>query len=370
MSAEATAPVPAPTPTSRLREAGSSGGSAAGDGAGVSAREPATPDRAGAAVDLMSHGTSALPERLWPTLRALFVGAVLLLVLGPFALVLAISFGENIQGADWDWGATLSAYELFFVGINWPEEVSLIYLQKLFYSLYYAVLAAIIAVALAFPFTYLMTRQSRRMQTVWLVFLLSMLSLSEVFIVMGWDILLSNRSGLPMVFRETGLTDWLKEVGWFGTLRDWGLATPRNVRFKPSGFATTLALTHLVWPFAVILLYPALSRIDNAMLEAARTMGAGPWTVVRTVVLPAIRLPLIGAVLLLFVYLLGAYVTITVFAAPPEQTLTVSIYQAVRGATLNAPFGAAQAVVLLVTAALFLGAAQWLSRMAERRGAA
>ncbi|MEM6679246.1 MAG: hypothetical protein AAF675_15390 [Pseudomonadota bacterium] len=306
-------------------------------------------------------------ERVWRGVRIAFVVAVLTLVLGPFALVLAISFGENIQGADWRWAASISAYELFFVGINFPEEISLIYLQKLFYSLYYAVVASIVAVALAFPFTYLMTRQSRRAQTLWLVFLLSMLSLSEVFIVMGWDILLSNRSGLPMVFRETGLTDLLKDIGWFQTLRDWGLATPRNVRFKPSGFATILALTHLVWPFAVILLYPALSRVDNAMLEAARTMGARPLTVVRTVVIPSVRLALIGAVLLLFVYLLGAYVTVTVFAAPPEQTLTVSIYQAVRGATLNAPFGAAQAVVLLITAGAFLATAQWLAALSERR---
>ncbi|MEE3101026.1 MAG: ABC transporter permease subunit, partial [Pseudomonadota bacterium] len=214
---------------------------------------------------------------------------------------------------------------------------------------------------------WLITRRTRRTQTVWLVFLLSSLSLSEVFVVMGWDVLLSNRSGLPMVFRETGLTAWLQATGGFDALRDIGLATPRNVRFKPSVFATVLTMSYLVFPYAVILLYPALSRLDPAMMEAARTMGARPLTVIRTVVLPACRLPILGAMLLLFVYLLGAYVAVTVFADPSRQTLTITIYESVRGATLNAPFGAAQAMVLLVTAAAFLGASLRLARLAERR---
>ncbi|MGF1553114.1 MAG: ABC transporter permease [Paracoccaceae bacterium] len=300
--------------------------------------------------------------------RAAYVGVVALLCLVPFALVIAIALGEKIEGADWRWGLTLANFERFFVGAGWPETVSTLYPQKLGYSLYYALVASLAAVALAFPFAWALTRRSRRTQAAWLAFLLAALTFSEVFLVMGWDVLLSNRSGLPMVFRETGLTDLLKDLGWFQTLRDWGLATPRNVRFKPSTFATVLTLTHLVFPYAVILLYPALSRLDRSMIEAARTMGARPWTVVRTVVLPSVRLPLAGSVMLLFVYLLGAYVTVQVYAEPSAQTLTVSIYQSIRGATLNAPFGAAQAVVLLATAVAFLAAAAGLARLGERRG--
>ena len=291
---------------------------------------------------------------------------VALLSVAPFLLVLVISFGEKIEGASWAWGVDTANYMRFFVGIEWPAEASFLYARKLWFSLYFAALAAVLAMLLAFPFAYLMTRGSRRAQTVWLVFLLSSVSLSEVFVVMGWDILLSNRSGLPMLFRESGLTQLLKDMGLFPALRDWGLATPRDLRFKPSQLATVLTMTYLVWPYAVILLYPPLSRLDNATLEAARTMGATPVTVVRTVVLPMLRVPLIGATLLLFVFLLGVYVVPTVFAEPAEQTLAISIYQSIRGGTLNAPFGAAQAVVLLVTAAAFLLASAGLTRAGER----
>ncbi|MEM1383166.1 MAG: hypothetical protein AAF713_08745 [Pseudomonadota bacterium] len=323
-------------------------------------------DQAAPAIE--APAAPALPRvdagRLWRGALWALIGLVGVV---PFILVIAISFGEKIEGAAWVWGFDTANYSRFFVGIGWPDEISFLFSQKLFFSLYYAAIAAVLAVILAFPFTYLMTRQKRRTQAVWLVFLLASLSLSEVFVVMGWDVLLSNRSGLPMVFRETGITAWLKEAGYFDTLREWGLANPRDVKFKTSAFATILTLTYLVWPYAVILLYPALSRLDTAMLEAARTMGARPLVVVRTVVLPAMRIPLIGATLLLFVFLLGAYVTITVFAAPAQHTLTLSIYDAIRGQTLNAPFGAAQAVVLLGTAGLLLGASALLARWAERR---
>ena len=126
-------------------------------------------------------------------------------------------------------------------------------------------------------------------------------------------------------------------------------------------------MSYLVWPYAVILLYPALSRLDPALMEAARTMGARPWTVVRTVVVPCVRLPIIGATLLLFVFLLGTYVTVSVFAAPAKQTLAISIYDAVRGSTLDAPFGAAQSVVLLVVAGGLLLLGRVLVGRAERR---
>lgn len=312
---------------------------------------------------LADIGAPALPRPTRGLALTLALWAInLFLGLVPLLLVLVISFGQKIEGASWEWAFTFENYRRFFVGANWPEETTRLYLIQLYWSMRYAVIAALLAVLTALPFTYLLTRLSRRAQAVWLVFLLASVSLSEVFIVMGWDILLSNNSGLPALFAATGLTDWLKATGWFDVLRDWGLANPRNVKFKTSEFATVLTMSYLVWPYAVILLYPAFSRLDPSLAEAARTMGARPWTVARTVILPAVRLPLMGTTLLLFVFLLGSYVVVTVFADPAKHTTAVSVYEHIRGSTLNTPFGATQSVVLLVTAAVFLVIGQRLSR--------
>ncbi len=302
--------------------------------------------------------------RVLPWVLAAVIGVLSVV---PFLLVIAISFGRKIEGAAWVWDFTLANYQRFFVGALWPDDVTFLYLQQLGYSFWYAVIASLLAVLTALPFTYLLTRLKRSTQAVWLVFILSSLSLSEVFIVMGWDILLSNNSGLPALFKSTGATQWLKDTGWFQVLRDWGLANPRNVKFKTSQFATILTMSYLVWPYAVILLYPALSRLDPSHAEAARTMGAGNWAVMRTVILPSVRLPLVGSTLLLFVFLLGTYVAITVFAAPAQHTTAVAIYTNIRGANLNAPFGATQAVILLLSASLCLVGGHFLNRLSEAR---
>ncbi|MEM7613906.1 MAG: ABC transporter permease subunit [Pseudomonadota bacterium] len=311
----------------------------------------------------LAQDSLATPRLSVSPTTAVLWALVLTFCVVPFLLVLAISFGQKIEGAAWEWAFTGENYIRFFVGADWPETTTFLYLNRLWFSLYYAVIASLLAVLTAFPFTYFLTRMSRAAQSRWLVFLLASMSLSEVFIAMGWDILLSNRSGLPMVLRETGVTDWLKAIGWFEQFREWGLANPRDIKFKTSEVATVLTMSYLVWPYAVVLLYPALSRLDQSMVEAARTMGAGPWTVVRTVVLPTVRMPLIGTLFLLFVFLLGTYVSVTVFADPANHTLAISVYEAVRGSTLNAPFGAAQAVILLITGGLCL----WLGQILVNR---
>src|SRR3954452_25522172 len=63
------------------------------------------------------------------------------------------------------------------------------------FSLVLAVLVALCCVVIAFPFTYLLTRQSRRVQPVWLVGLLAVLSLSEVIIGFAWSPVLSRTGG-------------------------------------------------------------------------------------------------------------------------------------------------------------------------------
>jgi len=307
-------------------------------------------------ADEIPIARTAPAVRMTPN-KALLAGLsaiIAVLCIVPFILVIVISFGRKVDGASWVWDFTFANYQRFFVGVLWPDEVTFLYLQQLSYSFYFAIIAAILAVLTALPFTLLLTKLKRSTQAIWLVFILSSLSMSEVFIVMGWDILLSNNSGLPKLFQVSGMTQWLKDTGWFQTLRDIGLANPRNVKFKPSEFATILTMSYLVWPYAVILLYPALSRLDPSLTEAARTMGASRWTVTRTVTLPTIRLPLMGTTLLLFVFLLGSYVTISVFATPDKQTTAVAIYSNIRGSNLNAPFGSAQAVILLISASICL----------------
>ena len=56
-----------------------------------------------------------------------------------------------------------------------------------------------------------------------------------------------------------------------------------------------------------------------------------------------------------------------IFAAPNKHTTAVAIYANIRGANLNAPFGATQAIILLISASVCLYLGHLLNRRAEGR---
>ena len=91
----------------------------------------------------------------------------------PFAIMLAVSFFHRIPGGFFEPGFGLSNYLRFltpFFGKILAMSVGL------------SATAAVIVVAVAFPFTYVLSRMHRGLQIPILVFILSVLSLSEVII--------------------------------------------------------------------------------------------------------------------------------------------------------------------------------------------
>ena len=96
----------------------------------------------------------------------------------------------------------------------------------------------------------------------------------------------------------------------------------------------------------MLLLYPPLSRLDPELPEAARTMGASPLRTFITVVVPLLRPSILAGLIMVFVFVLGAYLIPQILGRPQHWTLSVlitdqAIYQS------NLPFAAALAVFLL-----------------------
>lgn len=250
-----------------------------------------------------------------------YPGAMLaVFFIGPFSIMLAVSFFHRVEGAFYEPGFELANYARFF---------SELFIQHLGFSLYIAVLVAVVSVGIGFPFTYLLARLTTRAQTLWLVFLLSVLSLSEVIIGFSWSLLLSRTAGLSNILVWLGLMD-------------------RPVSWSPGFVAAFLGFFYLTLPYTVLMLYPPVSRLDRELTEAARTLGASPLRAFFTVVVPVLRMAILGALILVFVFTLGVYLIPQILGRPEHWTLSVlitdqAIYQS------NLPFAAALAVFLLIT---------------------
>ena len=244
----------------------------------------------------------------------------------PFSIMIAVSFFRRDPAG---------FYTPDFVVDNYARFLSVFFGGVLGFSLMLAVLVAACCVAIAFPFTFLLIRCSRRVQTVWLVGLLSVLSLSEVIIGFAWSTLFS---------RTAGITNLLVAIGM--------MEAPQAL--IPGFGAVLTGMVYQALPYTVLVLYPALVRLDPTLLEAARTLGASPLRAFFNVVVPALRNTIVATLIMVFVFALGSYLLPQILGRPQHWTLSVlitdqAIYQS------NMPFAAAMAVFLVLISLALVG---------------
>ncbi|MBY6265705.1 ABC transporter permease [Azospirillum sp. 412522] len=254
----------------------------------------------------------------------------------PFGLMIAVSVARRIPGG---------FYEPDFVFANYERFLTAFFGGVLSFSLELAALVAVVAVGIGFPFTYRLARLPRAAQVRWLVFLLSILSLSEVIIGFAWSTLLS---------RTAGITNLLVAVGL--------MAEPQSL--SPSFGALLAGMVYQAFPYTVLVLYPALARLDPALVEASRTLGASPAKAFFTVVVPSQRNTIVATLIMAFVFALGSYLLPQLLGRPQHWTLSVlitdqAIYQS------NMPFAAAMAVFLVLVSLALVGLALLAGRKEE-----
>src|SRR3546814_13835883 len=76
-------------------------------------------------------------------------------------------------------------------------------------------------------------------------------------------------------------------------------------------------------PYTILVLYPALARLDNSFVAAALTLGASPLRGFFTVVIPMLRNTLVATLIMVFVFALGAYLPPQILGRPQHWTLSL-----------------------------------------------
>jgi putative spermidine/putrescine transport system permease protein len=281
------------------------------------------------------------PGMSWSGRIMLMVPTLVLAVffLGPFALMLRTSFYRRIQGG---------FYEPAFVLESWSRLGSDFYIDRALFSLRICLFVAAVTVMFAFPFTWFLTRMKARYQVPLLIMILAALTLSEVIVAFAWDLILGRASGISNI------------MVWLGLMSE-----PQS--YTPGYWAVCIGLAYIAFPYCVLTLYPALSRIDRELTEASETLGASPLRTFFNVVVPLSRTNLVAAFLMVFVFTLGSYIIGQVLGRPEHWTLSVFISdQATYNS--NVPFAAAIAMFLTAVSLAIVGVTTWLgSRQGRAR---
>jgi len=166
--------------------------------------------------------------------------------------------------------------------------------QVLAVSLQNAVLATVLCGVIAYPVAYFVARKlGPRSRAIVLLLVILPFWTDYLLRMLGWRIFLSP---LGLLYNA------MHAVGW-------------NIAYVPILDTRTAVMIGLVYNYIPLFILPlavVLERIDPLLLQAADDLGAKPWTTFRTVTFPMSMTGVVAGTVLVFVPMLGDYITPTI----------------------------------------------------------
>jgi putative spermidine/putrescine transport system permease protein len=193
----------------------------------------------------------------------------------------------------------------------------------------------LLCLLVGYPIAYFLALQVESFKWQLSLFLLCMVPFWTSYLIraVAWIPMLGRRGLLNSMLVSLGIVD--KPVGFL----------------LYSEFGYTLALVQLYVVLCVGPIFFSLAKIDKAILEAARDMGATPMQIFREIIVP-LSLPGVAiGMIFIFVMLMGEFATAVVVYGGKTSTVGTVIlnYYAIA----NYPFAAVNALMLML--AMMLG---------------
>ncbi len=152
-----------------------------------------------------------------------------------------------------------------------------------------------------------------------------------------WSNALVRVFSWTMVLRGNGVLERL--VNWL--MPDFG---PLNLMFTYP--AIVVGLVHSYIPYMILTCYISLEAIDDSLIEAARSLGAGRLAVLRRLVLPLAAPGILAGVVLIFVPVVGSFMEPRILGGR-VGTFIGTIIEDQFTAVFNWPLGAALSFLML-----------------------
>lgn len=112
-------------------------------------------------------------------------------------------------------------------------------------------------------------------------------------------------------------------------------------------FAVNVGLIYGYLPFAILPMYASIEKFDHSLMEAASDLGAPPWRAFLRVMLPMTLPGVIAALVLVFVPVVGAFITPDIMGGGKIEMIGTLINRQF-GVSRNWPFGAAMSLILML----------------------
>jgi spermidine/putrescine transport system permease protein len=273
------------------------------------------------------------------------------LVLAPLAIIVIYSFLSRAKlGVGVKWEFTFQPYiDLFFSeSLSGERSFDPTYLQIFFNSVLYSLATALTCLVLSIPIALWIATRPAKWRNL-LVFLVT---------IPFWTSLLIRTYAFIIILNDNGPIN--------GALTRLGIIDePLSLLYTP--FATTVGLVYSFLPFMILPIYASAERFDFRLAEAAYDLGATKATVLRRIVLPAVRPGIIAGMILVFIPALGSFLAPELLGGG-KTLMIANVIAAQFGASRNWPFGAALSVLVLVIVMITLIILVMALRRSGQRG--
>lgn len=252
----------------------------------------------------------------------------------PLLFILVISLVEKGRagGVKVPLQFTLEAYTQFANAcsseFSGPDCDGWLYIRIFLNSALIALMVTAVCLVLGYPLAYFIARQRRNLRNVMLLLVM----------IPFWTNFLVRTYALKQVLAETGLLNTaLMNLGIIGE--------PIPLLFNMTGVLVGLAYGYL--PFAVLPLYASIEKFDFSLMEAAADLGASNRRAFWRVMLPMTLPGVVAAFVLVFVPVVGAFITPDIMSGGKVEMIGTLINRQF-GSSRNWPFGSAISFVMML----------------------
>ena len=226
-------------------------------------------------------------------------------------------------------------------GDEWARMVSQpgLYGQLLVRSLVLGLAATALTILFAWPTAWALSRHARRVRSLYLALVIIPHLTSSLLLIYAMYVLVAPGGALMTALGALGVAD-----------------TSATILFTQ--WAVLIMLVYLFFPFMVMALFAAVERIDDTMLDAARSLGAGTLQRFRHVVVPLTLPGMIAGLVIVFTPAAGSFVEARILGGTEGMMFGTLISEQISRVN-NQPRAAAMSVVLLLSILGVLGALRW-----------
>ena len=227
-----------------------------------------------------------------------FLFLVLLFTI-PFLVVLRLSVTEmdGVQIAD----LTSYADGLFTLKIRLSNYIFLtsdaLYLDTYLSSVKFASLNTVICLVIGYPFAYFMARSPATMRPALLMLVSLPFWTSYLLRVYAWKGLLDDHGVFNNLMLQLHLID-------------------EPIKMMHTSFSMMLGMVYTYLPFMILPMYANLVKMDLSLLEAAKDLGATPFTAFWLITVPLSKNGIVAGSMLVFIPSVGEYVIPELLGGP------------------------------------------------------